>query len=79
MKASAKVIYRLESMRAVFGDKKLSAIDAKAVERWQRSRLTDGKSHGTVDRDVAELRAMLNRAVEWKAIHENAMGSVKLL
>jgi site-specific recombinase XerD len=79
MKAANKALYRLESMRSEFGTMKLTAVDSKAVERWRRTRLTDGLAQGTVDRDVAELRAMLNRAAEWNIIDENPMRSVKLL
>ncbi len=58
-------LYRtsLENMRALFGAKHLDGIAADEIERFKQSRLEQGRSPSTVNRDLAFLRRVLLFAV----------------
>jgi hypothetical protein len=58
---------------------KLSALTAWHVERWRSARLKAGRTAGTVNRDLAALRAMLSRAVEWGHLQTHPLRSVRAL
>jgi integrase len=51
----------------------LQEVTAPAVERWVAKRLQAGTSEHTVERDVAELRAVLSRAVAVGALDANPL------
>lgn len=48
-----------------FNDKPLNKITAFDVERYKKSRLTEGASEGTVNRELAALSHLFNKALEW--------------
>jgi Arm DNA-binding domain len=55
-------------LKSCFGDlypKKLDRITQWLVEKWRSERLRGGISPVTVNRDVAELRTALDKAVQW--------------
>jgi len=53
----------LTTLRAFFGPTLLSEIRASLVSEYEAERLKKGRKRGTVNREIAMLRAMLNRAV----------------
>jgi integrase len=61
---SGEEIYRsLEKSFEEFHNKPLSEITALDVETWQKRRLVEGKRPSTINRQMNDLRAMLNWAV----------------
>jgi integrase len=47
------------------------------IEKWRTRRLTEGVKPSTVNRALDDLRACLNRAVEWEVIENNPIAKVK--
>jgi integrase len=60
-----------------FGDTPLGAISPFAIERWRSARLKAGISALTANRDLAALKAALQKAVEWKLIDRHPLKDVK--
>jgi hypothetical protein len=50
-----------------FGHKRLDEITPFAVETFKQARQAEGMSAWTINIDLATLKAMMNRAVEWGA------------
>lgn len=59
--------------------KRLDAITQADVEQWRIGRQGDGVSAKTINRDVATLKAALERAVEWSIIDDNPLRRIKPL
>jgi len=57
----------------------LRDITPRRVEAFRESRLAAGIAPGTVNRNLAVLKRMLNVAVEWELIQDNALRRVKPL
>jgi integrase len=51
-----------------FGSKPLSQIETSDIERFKRARRSEGAAKATVNRELAVLSHLLNKAVEWKWI-----------
>ena len=49
------------------------------VEQYKKLRRDGGRAPGTINRDVATLRNMMNRAVDWGDLNQNPLKSVKQL
>jgi integrase len=68
-------------LRAIFGPTldalRLDEITPFVIERWRSGRLIDGKSSGTVNRDLNTLRGALSRAVEWGLVAAHPLATVK--
>lgn len=62
-----------------FKGKLLGAIHPWEVEQYKKARRDAGASPATVNRDVACLRNMMNKAVEWGYLQLNPIARVKLL
>lgn len=68
-KSGAHTLARLQASFKGFESKRLSDITAHALERWRSERTANDKvTAATTNRDIAELRAAMNRAVKWKII-----------
>jgi len=70
-----------DRIRSSFGSllgKKLDELNAWTVERWRTKRLKGKCKISTSNRDLAYLKAALSRAVEWGALSEHPLKSVKL-
>ena len=67
-------------MRAVFPellDTALDGITAWQLEKSRKAQLQSGRTVATVNRNLACLKAALNRAVEWELIDRNPLVKVK--
>jgi integrase len=62
--------YAMKALLRVFSsDKRLEAIQASEIATWRDQMIASGLSHATVNRYLALLRAVLNRAhSEWNAL-----------
>ena len=78
-KTGDKNIYRLEKRFVNLLTLPLEDISSLQLEKWRAGRLKDGVKANTVNRDIAVLKAALNRAVEWGFIAVNPIASVKPL
>jgi integrase len=71
---------RLKSLfGALFGTLKLRELSAWHVEKWRSERLKKGRTPATVNRDLAALRGMLSRAVDWGHLPVHPLTRVKAL
>lgn len=62
-----------------FKGKLIGSIHPFQVEKYKKARRDGGASPATVNRDVACLRNMMNKAVEWSYLQVNPIAKVKLL
>ena len=69
----------LKALMPVFGDLYLDAITAEMVHGYQTDRLGAGKMPATVNRELALLKTMFNRAIESGKAERNPVVKVKLL
>ena len=51
-----------------FNDQRLDAITSFTVDRYKKRRIDHGAAAGTVNRELATLSQLINKAVEWKWI-----------
>ncbi len=57
----------------------LSALDSWKLESWRRDERKGGKQPATVNRDVAALKAVLSKALDWGVIDKHPLSRVKPL
>jgi integrase len=70
---------RVDLLIKGFGDIPLSGFSTKAVEQYQAKRLKDGRKPATVNKELATLKHMLSKAVEWEMVTEEAVkGALKV-
>lgn len=72
-------ITSLTALTAAFGTCYLFEIEPLMVERYKAKRLQDGVEPASVNREIACLRHMCNKAVEWSYGKKNPVTGVKLL
>lgn len=60
-----------------FKGKLLSSIHPFTVERYKKTRRDEGAKPATVNRDVATLKNMVNKAAEWGYLSQNPIKGVK--
>lgn len=53
-------------LKPYFGNQQLNGITTFTVEKYKRQRLKDDASGGTVNRELATLSHLVNKALEWK-------------
>ena len=75
-KGASHTLYKLTEVLP-WSDKRLDQIDVKLVERWQAKRINSGISPWSVKRDIAALRAMLSKAVEWGHLETHPLAALK--
>jgi len=61
-----------------FGDKLLHRITPLMVEDYRKIRLDEGRAKATVNREVACLKCMFNKATLWDKAKENPVAKVQL-
>ena len=62
-----------------FKGKLISSIHPFMVEQYKKARKDAGTEPATINRDVATLRNMLHKAVEWKYLSQNQLAGIKKL
>jgi site-specific recombinase XerD len=55
----------------------LSEISSYELDRWKQGRIKEGRTPATVNRQMNDLRACLNKAVEWGLLEQNPFEKVK--
>lgn len=68
----------IKNLMEEFSGKKLSEITPKMIERYKEKR-KQIVSPATVNREVACLKCMFNKAIEWKDARENPVSGIELL
>ena len=70
-------------IRAVFPSKwlrePLTALNTWTLESWRREARKEGKKATTVNRDVAALKAVLSKAIEWGVLERSQIENLKPL
>ncbi|HOD36800.1 MAG TPA: tyrosine-type recombinase/integrase [Syntrophales bacterium] len=69
----------IDTLKKHFDGKMLGDITPFSVEQFRKARREGKKAPATVNRDIATLRNMLNKAVEWKLLNHNPLVRVKML
>jgi integrase len=65
--------------RLNFGDKQLDEFKLADVETWRIKRRELGRSPNTINRDMSDLNAALQRAVDWELIKVHPLARLKPL
>jgi integrase len=66
------------ALQSTFGHQRLSDISPLAVERYKRHRKEEGVSGVTVNRELAFLKHLFGKAMEWGKVNENPVKKVRL-
>jgi integrase len=66
------------AMTPTFGHLRLSEISPLAIERYKRQRKVDGVTEVTIKRELAFLKNVFTKAVEWDKTGENPIKKVRL-
>ncbi len=59
-------------LKPFFKDQRIDKITDFTIKQYKRKRLDAGASNGTINRELATLRHMFSKAVEWKWIWERS-------
>jgi len=73
---------RVPAIKAAFPDllgRPIGEITALAIEKWRTERLKAGISPSTTNRNIASLRGVFSRAVEWGLLAAHPLQSVKMM
>ncbi|HEB12757.1 MAG TPA: DUF4102 domain-containing protein, partial [Actinobacteria bacterium] len=62
---------------SALGKYKLRDVTPWNLEKWRSQRLKAGIQPATINRDISDLKAAFNRAVDWGLIRDNPLTSVK--
>ncbi len=66
------------ALQPTFGNQRLSEVSPLAIERYKRQRKQDGVSEVTVNRELALLKNLFTKAIEWEKATENPVKKVRL-
>lgn len=78
-KTGAEIVVRIKAtFYETMGNRELADISPWLIEKWRKSRKEAGKKTGTINRELAALKAALTLAVEWGRLEENPIAKVKL-
>lgn len=69
---------RLRGTLKTFSATKLGDFTAFGIERWRSTRLKEGVTAATVNRDIGALKSALHKAVQWKLLTRHPLADVKL-
>ena len=76
-KAHAQNLNRLSTAFHSLLDKRLDEITGLNVERWRAGEVERGLSFETINRDIASIKAVFNRALDWGLIAVDPLAKVK--
>jgi len=71
-------INSIKTLKRFFAKKHLYEITSEDIEKFKAERIKDGVTVATVNRDLAWLKSMFNRAIEWGKTQDNPVRKVKL-
>ena len=77
-KSGANALGRLRNAFSGFGNRQLDSLTSWDLEVWRKKRKKGGIKDATIRNDVAELKALLQRAVEWGDIKSHPLAKYKL-
>ena len=66
------------AMQPTFGQQRLADISPLAIERYKRHRKEEGVSGVTVNRELAFLKHLFSKSMEWGKVSENPVKKVRL-
>ena len=73
-----ETVARLKALFApILGPLNLRELSAWHIEKWRSDRLKKGRTPATVNRDLAALRGLLSRAVDWGHLPVHPLTRVK--
>lgn len=67
----------IRNLKRFFGNKAIQDIGPEDVERFKAARKAEGVSPATVNRELACLKTIFNKAVEWGKLEHNPAAKVK--
>ncbi len=76
-KAHEQNIKRIRTVFKSFLKRKLDDVSVIDLERWRASRIAVGNKTTTINRDIASIKAVFNRAVDFEIIEQNPIAKVK--
>jgi integrase len=76
-RTAEEVISRLKRCFSTLLERPFSDIDAISIDRWRATRVKSGTSASTVNRDIAALKPLFSRAVEWNILADNPLKFIK--
>lgn len=77
LRTATGTIRRLKSSFPDLQNKKLAEITPWLIEKWRMRRLKSGTKPSTVNRDLADLKSSLTRAVAWGLLESHPLAGVK--
>ncbi len=69
----------MKPLKAFFGNIPLITIDAQMIEAYKAKRVKDGLKPRSINKELAILRFMLNKAVEWKYLKDTPYKKIRML
>lgn len=76
-KSHEQNIKRIKSVFKTFLKRKLDDISVIDLERWRAGRKAIGNKTTTINRDIASIKAVFNRAVDFEVLEANPIAKVK--
>ena len=76
-KAHEQNIKRIRTVFKGFLKRKLDDVSVIDLERWRANRIAVGNKTTTINRDIASIKAVFNRAVDFEIIEQNPIAKVK--
>ena len=74
-----EAIKRVERNFDYLSPRPLLEVNAWVIEKWRTDRLKAGITKVTVNRDIASLKSVISKAVEWDVIPYNPLAKIKPL
>ena len=69
----------VKTLRATFGAKRLNEVTAWYIEQFKKTRKEAGLAPATINKELAFLKGILNKAVTWKKLNEHPGTEVQAL
>lgn len=76
-KCHEKNLHRIKYAFKPLLKKKLADIGVVDLERWRAARIAIGNKTSTINRDIASIKAVFNRAVDFEVLEHNPIARVK--